>query len=188
MIKRLYIILFYLFFTFKLFAQTCTIITSSNIVCINNALNFSATYTAGLTPSSYDWNFGNGVTNTQSSPTYNYPITGTFTPTLKITFTNNSQCIISGTPIQVVALPIANFRIITPSTQCFNGNSVCIADSSKPGPSGSPLTYRTFLWGDGGFDNTVITNKTLCHSYTNVLGSTNSLVIEVTDANNCLTR
>lgn len=188
MIKRLYIILFYLFFTFKLFAQTCTIITSSNIVCINNALNFSATYTAGYTPSSYDWNFGNGVTNTQASPTYNYPVTGTYTPTLKITFTNNSQCIVSGTPIQVVALPIADFKITTPATQCFNGNSVCITDLSKPGLSGSPLTYRTFLWGDGGFDNTAISNKTLCHTYTNVLGSTNSLVLEVTDANNCLTR
>ncbi|MFZ4796346.1 MAG: PKD domain-containing protein [Bacteroidia bacterium] len=188
MTKRLYIILFFAFFAPKLFAQTCTIITSSNIVCINNALNFSATYTAGLTPSSYDWNFGNGVTNTQASPTYNYPITGTFTPTLKITFTNNSQCIISGTPIQVVALPIADFRIITPTTQCFIGNSVCVTDLSRPGASASPLTIRTFLWGDGGFDNTAITNKTLCHTYTNIAGSTNSLVIEVTDANNCLTR
>jgi len=188
MIKKLYIILSFAFFATNLFAQTCTIVTSSNKVCLNNALNFSATYTSGLTPSSFDWNFGNGVTNTQASPTYNYPVTGTFTPTLKITFTNNSQCIVSGTPIQVVALPIADFTIITPTTQCFIGNSVCVTDLSKPGASGSPLTLRTFLWGDGGFDNTAITNKTLCHTYTNVLGSTNSLVIEVTDANNCLTR
>lgn len=188
MIKKLLAILFFLLFTSNLFSQTCTIIPSSTLVCLNSALNFSATYTSGLTPSSYEWNFGNAVTNTQASPTYNYPVTGTYTPTLKITFTNNSQCIVSGTPIQVVALPIADFRLITPSPQCFYGNSVCVKDTSRPGPSGSPITIRTFLWGDGGFDASPLSNKTLCHTYTNIAGSTNSLVIEVTDANGCLTR
>jgi gliding motility-associated-like protein len=88
----------------------------------------------------------------------------------------------------VVALPIADFRILTPTTQCFKGNQICVKDSSRPGLSGSPLSIRTFLWGDGGFDNSNLSNKILCNSYTNKAGSTNSLVMEITDANNCLTR
>ena len=142
--KKIYIFLFFLFALLKLGAQTCTIVTSSTIVCINNALNFSATYTSGSTPSTYAWNFGNGVTNTQASPTYNYPTIGTFTPTLTIVFTNNSQCIITGNPIQVVALPIADFRIVSNVKQCFKGNLVCIKDSSRAGISGSNIAKHTF--------------------------------------------
>ncbi len=188
MIKKFYIFIFCILTLLEVNAQTCTIIPSSKLVCINNAINFTVTYTAGLTPASYDWNFGNAVTNSQASPTYNYPNTGTFIPTLKITFTNNAQCIVSGDPIKVVALPTADFRITTPTTQCFKGNQVCINDSSRPGPSGSPIVTRTFLWGDGGFDVSNISIKKLCHNYVNAAGSTNSLVIEVTDTNGCISR
>ena len=188
MVKKIYIFLFLLFSLFKLGAQTCTIVTSSNIVCINNALNFSATYTAGLTPSTDAWNFGNGVTNTQPNPTYNYPIIGTFTPTLTIVFTNNSQCIITGNPIQVVALPIADFRILSNIKQCFKGNLVCIKDTSRAGTSGSKIAKHTFLWGDGDFDTTVNFTDTICHNYKNIAGGLYSLILEVTDFNGCLTR
>jgi gliding motility-associated-like protein len=186
--KKIYIFLFSLFTFFKLGAQTCSIVSSSNIVCINNALNFSATYTAGLTPNTYAWNFGNGVTNTQPNPTYNYPTIGTFTPTLTIVFTNNSQCIITGNPIQVVALPIADFRILEATKQCFKGNLVCIKDSSRAGTSGSKIAKHTFLWGDGDFDTTVNFTDTICHNYKNIAGGLYSLILEVTDSNGCLTR
>jgi len=157
-------------------------------VCINNAINFSVTYTSGLTPASYDWNFGNTVTNTQSSPTYNYPNIGTFIPTLKIVFTNNSQCIVSGDPIKVVSLPVADFKITTATTQCFKGNRVCIRDSSRAGISNSPILNRTFLWGDGGFNINNFSIKSLCYNYVNIAGSTNTLVVEVTDTNGCISR
>ena len=186
--KKIYIFLFFLFALLKLGAQTCTIVTSSTIVCINNALNFSATYTSGSTPSTYAWNFGNGVTNTQASPTYNYPTIGTFTPTLTIVFTNNSQCIITGNPIQVVALPIADFRIVSNVKQCFKGNLVCIKDSSRAGISGSNIAKHTFLWGDGDFDTTLNFTDTICHNYKNTAGGLYSLILEVTDSNGCLTR
>ncbi len=188
MVKKLYLLFFTLLTFYKLNAKTCTIIPSSTLVCLGNAVNFTATFNSGLTPSSYAWNFGNTVTSSQSSPTYNYPATGTFTPSLRIIFTNGSQCNITGTPIVVVALPIADFRITTATTQCFKGNLVCVKDSSRPGPSNSPLSIRTFLWGDGAFDGTALSNKTLCHSYTNINGSTNSLVMEVTDNNGCISR
>ena len=188
MVKKIYFIIIVLLATLKISAQTCTVIVNSNLVCLGSAINFSATFTPGLTPSIYEWNFGNGVTNNQASPTYNYPNTGNFTPTLKITFTNNSQCMVNGSNIQVVALPIADFSITTATRQCFKGNNVCVNDLSKPGPSGSPLNIRTFLWGDGGFDVSPISNKNFCNTYTNSAGSTNLLVLEVTDANGCLTR
>jgi PKD repeat protein len=180
MVKKIYFIIIVLLATLKISAQTCTVIVNSNLVCLGSAINFSATFTPGLTPSIYEWNFGNGVTNNQASPTYNYPNTGNFTPTLKITFTNNSQCMVNGSNIQVVALPIADFSITTATRQCFKGNNVCVNDLSKPGPSGSPLNIRTFLWGDGGFDVSPISNKNFCNTYTNCLQPFECLIIAST--------
>ncbi|MFA9213384.1 MAG: PKD domain-containing protein [Candidatus Methylacidiphilales bacterium] len=184
-INLFFIILFYLN---KLDAQVCTIQTNDTIVCLNNALNYSATFTTGLTPTTYEWDFGNGVKSSQSSNTYNYPLVGIYFPTLKITFSNNSQCFATGKAIRVVALPKSNFRILSDTFQCFKNNLVCIKDSATEGASNSPITKRTFIWGDGVFVTQFKFNDTICNNYKYTAGGVYSLVLEVTDSNNCFAR
>lgn len=187
MVKNL-LFLCLLLLSFYVKAQNCVIAVTSDKVCLGNAVSFSVTFNSGLTASSYEWNFGNGVLNTQANPTYNYPATGTFTPSIKIVFTNNSQCIVNGPLITVFAKPIAAFNITSSDSQCFKNNAVCVQDLSTPGPSGAPIIDRTFLWGDGNFEPSPLSVKNFCHNYTSKFGGLYSLVIEVTDANNCLTR
>ena len=187
--KRKYLLVLIALFLFgSAYTQNCIIAVTSTRVCIGNAVTFSVTFNGGLVANSYAWNFGNGVTNNQASPTYNYPDTGTFTPSVTITFTNSSQCLVNGPPITILAKPIADFQIMSEDTQCFKNNRVCIKDNSRPGASGAALLNRTFLWGDGDFEPSGIGNKNFCHNYIDKSGGSYTLVIEVTDANNCLTR
>lgn len=169
-------------------AQNCAFTFGDSIVCINNSLNFNATFNNTLTANKYEWNFGNGITSEQINPTYNYPLTGNYYPSVTITFTNNSQCVVNGSKIKVVALPNAKFTITTDTSQCFKYNWVCIKDSSVSGLSNSPIVKRVFLWGDGSFDTNVIFNQTICNNYKNTAGDIYSLVLEVTDSNGCITR
>jgi len=188
MLKTWVIILSVILNWVKINAQNCSITASTNLVCLNNALSFKSNFDTILTPLEFDWDFGNGITSNQSNPTYNFPLVGKYIPTLKITFTNNSQCLINGPEINVVPLPNAKFQILSKQLQCFNYNSVFISDSSTPSKSLSPIIKRTFLWGDGGFDTTVNFNDTIYNTYKNTLGGTYSLILEVTDSNKCLTR
>jgi gliding motility-associated-like protein len=188
MLKTWIIILLVILNWVKINAQNCSITASTNLVCLNNALSFKCNFDTTLTPSKFDWDFGNGITSNQSNPTYNFPLVGKYIPTLKITFTNNSQCLINGPEINVVPLPNAKFHILSKHLQCFNYNSVFISDSSTPSISLSPIIRRTFLWGDGGFDTTLNFNDTIYNNYKNTLGGTYSLILEVTDSNKCLTR
>lgn len=188
MYKRIYLYLIILFYSIKINAQMCSIQTNDTIVCLGNALNFSATYTSGLTPTTYEWDYGNGVKSSQATNTYNYSSAGNYTPTLKITFSNNSQCFATGKTIKVVALPKAYFSILSDTFQCFKDNKVCIKDSATPGSNGSLITKRTFIWGDGIFETQFGFGDTLCHNYKYTAGGVYSLVLEVTDSNNCFTR
>lgn len=190
MFKKLFVLFFccWLISLEPTLAQNCQIITASNKVCLGNTMLFSVTFNSGLTPVSYNWNFGNGATSTQPSPIYQYPAIGVFTPSVTVNFSNNSSCTVQGNPINVVSKPVANFAITTLDTQCFKGNLFCINDLSIPGPSNAPLNSRIILWGDGSFNNTPPGVNPVCHSYVNPLGGAFPIVLEVTDTNNCTDR
>jgi hypothetical protein len=97
-------------------AQNCRIVTSSNKVCLGNTLLFTVAFDAGFTATSYSWNFGNGNTSTQASPVYQYPARGLFTPSVTVNFAGGGSCTVNGTPVSVVANPVANFNITTALT------------------------------------------------------------------------
>jgi PKD repeat protein len=172
-----------------LWAQNCKIITATKKVCLGNTLLFNVTFDAGFTATSFAWNFGNGATNTQANPVYQYPARGKFVPTLTVTFSNATSCSITGDTIFVVDNPKADFNMSTALSQCFKNNESCMQDLSTPGIDNAPLVTRLFLFGDGSFYSPPQGGSTnICHNYTNPLGGVFNIVLEVTDANNCISR
>jgi gliding motility-associated-like protein len=172
-----------------LWAQNCKIITATKKVCLGNTLLFNVTFDAGFTATSFAWNFGNGATNTQANPVYQYPARGKFVPTLTVTFSNATSCSITGDTIFVVDNPKADFNMSTALSQCFKNNESCMQDLSTPGMDNAPLVTRLFLFGDGSFYSPPQGGSTnICHNYTNPLGGVYNIVLEVTDANNCISR
>ncbi|MFN4084055.1 MAG: PKD domain-containing protein [Bacteroidia bacterium] len=188
MFKKLLSVLFFLFLMGSTLAQNCQITTATTKVCLGNTLLFNVSFDNGFTATSYQWNFGNGATSTQASPVYQYPAIGTFTPSVTITFSNNTTCNVNGQVITVVGNPVADFVLTTEDTQCFKGNNFCINDLSVPGQSNAPISSRIILWGDGNFNNSSPSFNPVCYSYTNPLGGSFPIVVEVTDANNCTSR
>lgn len=185
--KKILTVLFFMATLGFVRSQTCIISATNTKVCHGSSVGFSVTWSSG-TPASFEWDFGNGVKNFQQNPSYVYPIAGTYTPNIKITFTNSAICQVNGPLINVVAKPIADFYITSDDTQCFKNNMVCLQDTSRPGTSGAPLVSRLFLWGDGNSDISAITVKNLCHNYTSQFGGAYTLVMEVTDTNGCVGR
>ena len=79
-------------------------------VCQGEATQFTNTSTtnpAGQQISSYQWNFGDGQTSTQQSPSHTYPNAGTFTVTL--TVSTGGHCTSTKTQtVTVQTQPVAN--------------------------------------------------------------------------------
>jgi gliding motility-associated-like protein len=186
---RKFLLLLLSFLPLFLLGQNCKISTATNKVCLGNTLLFNVTFDAGFTATSYSWNLGNAATSSQPSPVYQYPTRGKFVPTVTINFSNSSTCTVSGDTIQVVDNPKANFSVLTALTQCFKGNNTCIKDISVPGLDNAAISSRLFLYGDGGFSNQPpVPGDTICHSYIDPLGGVYTLVLEVYDVNNCMSR
>ncbi len=185
---RNYFCIVLLILHFTSIGQNCSIQVSTK-VCLGNTSLFTLKFDTGYTATSYNWNFGNGATSTQSTPVYQYPVRGTFTPAVSVNFSNSTSCSINGPAIHVIGNPVANFSMITSSPQCFKNNEICLIDASYPGLDNAPLQSRLALFGDGGFDNSAPSSgSNLCYSYNDPLGGNYNLVLEVTDTNNCTDR
>ncbi len=170
-------------------AQSCSMMVSDSVLCEGTTINFSTNLTGG-TAVSYSWNFGNGFTANTSSPSHTYSIPGNYTPTVTITLAGGGTCVATGPLMKVFARPIANFKITTEDTMCFKGNNLCIQDLSTIGPSNAPLKKRIFQLSNGYIqvDNAPFSN-TICYNNTvDVAGHLYSLVVEVSDTNNCVSR
>ncbi|MFI5222564.1 MAG: PKD domain-containing protein, partial [Bacteroidia bacterium] len=187
--KKVSLLLLIVISTYSLaWSQTCTMSISTLKVCLGNTVSFSVSDTSGDTITGYSWDFGNSATSAQASPIYQYPSTGTFTPSVFIKFAGGGNCIAAGLPITVFPLPNAAFSFTTATTQCFKNNLVCIKDISTPG-SNAPLDSGNFNWDDG---TKVFFNQSygqvFCHTYIDPLGGIYSPVLQVSDTNGCLSR
>ena len=168
-------------------SQTCTMNISSQKVCIGSTISFSVSVSGGTTIASYLWDFGNSVSSTQATPTYQYTSAGTYTPTVTITFSGGGNCIATGLPISVYASPQTNFRFVTSSEECFNNNNICIQDISVSGTSNAPLDTGNLNWDDGTKEYfTPFSGQIFCHSYTDEFGGKYTPTIEIQDTNGCL--
>lgn len=83
---------------------------SANAVCLGNSTQFTNTSTSnpGNQPMTYLWNFGDGQTSTQQSPTHQYTTAGIHTVTLTASSGNGACSNTKTMNVEVYANPIAN--------------------------------------------------------------------------------
>lgn len=136
--------------------------------------NFSANVTEGAvqmsvnftdlsanTPTSWSWDFGDGNTSTDQSPTHTYMSAGTYNVSLNATNLAGSDVTTRTSYISVYITPVANFSAdVTSGTAPL---SVSFTDLSNNTPT-------SWLWDFGDGSNSTSQNPT--HSYT-VAGSYN---------------
>lgn len=123
-----------------------------------NQFSFINTTTLSSGTITYLWNFGNGITSTQASPSYSYPSTGTYV--VKLVATSGTGCKDSTTrTITINPSPTATFSVNTAS-QCVTGNQFSFTNNSSI--TTGTLTYA-WTFGDGNFS----TNANPSHSYIN---------------------
>lgn len=92
--------------------------TDASEVCLGTPINFTNTSTSN-SQLTYKWNFGNGIYDTATSPSYTYPMQGTYTARLTITDTIGCQDDTTAT----LMVAYIDIRTSTPDT------SVCLKDS-----------------------------------------------------------
>ncbi len=101
----------------------------------------------------YEWNFGDGYTSTESSPSHVYANEGTYTIQLKVS--SNKGCIAAySSAVTVYGKPSAAFNI-QDAEQCLNGNIFRMNNTSS---NNSPVQY-TWIFGDGSSANSINANK-----------------------------
>lgn len=174
----------------KCFAQTCTVIASTTNICAGSSVSFSVNITGGGTPVSYSWSFGDGFTGSTALPGHTYLTAGNYTPSVTVNFSGGGSCNATGPVVKVFALPVSKYVITTADTMCFKYNRLCILDQSTSGPSNAPIKRRLFQVSNGYVqtDNAPYSN-TLCYENNiNLSGHLYTLVLEVTDTNNCTSR
>jgi gliding motility-associated-like protein len=169
------------------YAQTCIIINVDTIICQGSTVAFTLQTTGG-TATAYAWNFGNGFTANTAAPAHTYTSSGDFTPTVTVTFAAGGTCTATGSPIKVRATPIAGFAITTSREMCFKGNELCVEDKSVPGASLAPIKQRAYQLSNGyiQIDTPPYASQICYRNNVDFGGHLYTLVLEVTDTNNCV--
>lgn len=134
-------------------------------VNINEVITLDGTgsYDRENSPITYLWDFGDGATSTEMSPTHTYTATGTFTITLIV-----NDGIANSLPVTttVTVVGTAAPTIVTPGTyETFYGGVINFDASSSYDPDGDAI-YFSWNFGDG----TTATGATALHAY-NAAGS-----------------
>jgi len=122
-----------------------------------NQFNFTNQSTIASGSMTYLWNFGDGSTSTQTSPSHSYSSNNTFS--VKLIATSNYGCkdsMIKTTKVDPT--PFASFTI-NDTSQCLNQNSFVFTNTTTT--SGGTVSY-TWYFGD----NTTSTATNPTHVYT----------------------
>lgn len=142
--------------------------TVNNAVqCITNN-NFAFADTTTFNNANRKWSFGNGDTANIANPNIVFNQPNTYT--VKLILTSNNGCKDSVSKnVSVSAKPNPGF-IINNASQCINGNSFVLYDTSKVDLG---LLSRTWFFGDGGSSSTSPVTK----SYSNAGNYSIKLVV-----------
>ncbi|MES2560409.1 MAG: PKD domain-containing protein [Bacteroidota bacterium] len=165
------------------------VISDTNL-CEGATTVFSVNITGGNTPVLYSWDFGDGFLASTGTPGHTYTVPGTYQPTVTISFSGGATCSVTGATIRVFGKPVCKYVITSDDSLCFKGNQLCILDQSVPGVSAAPIKRRVFQLSNGYFKmDSFPYLPTLCYqNTTDVNGHLYSLVMEITDTNNCVSR
>jgi gliding motility-associated-like protein len=123
-------------------------------------------------------------------PGHTYVTPGDYTPSVTVNFAGGTSCTVNGPQIRVFALPVAKYVITSADSMCFKNNRLCILDQSVAGSSGAPIKKRIFQLNNGfvNIEDAPYAN-TLCYENNiNFNGFSYTMVVEVTDTNNCSSR
>jgi gliding motility-associated-like protein len=169
---------------FLLFFLTCSAFLRAQAP----VAQFTSDVTAGCTPiivrftdqstnnpTSWLWDFGNGITSPLANPTATYFNPGTYTVTLTVTNASGSNTISKTNYITVNAKPTVIFTS-NDSVGCFPFR-VQFSDLSTPG-SGSNTEW---LWDFGDGANSTLQNP----SHTYATAGNYTVTLKVTNSNNC---
>jgi hypothetical protein len=130
--------------------------------CINSAVNFTnlTILPAGTGSVNYTWNFGDGATSVQESPSHTYAAAGSYT--ISLTATNQGGCSDSfSTTIEIYDLPEVSFTL--PTTYDLNLPSITLVGTPPGGTfSGPGVIGNVFAPALAG-----IGNHTVVYEYTN---------------------
>src|SRR6185437_7490436 len=84
-----------LFATVARAQNPCDIIVSVNKGCVPLPVQFTFSTTNTSPEVSYHWDFGDGDSSSQASPTYAYTTAGSYTPKVTVVFQNGTKCTVS---------------------------------------------------------------------------------------------
>ncbi len=136
-------------------AVEANFIADSTTLCnINDPIHFTNTST-GPGTLTYLWNFGDGTTSTQTSPSHTYATKGLYTVTL--TTTSDKGC--TSTTVKTALINVADFNpaFSLPLNTCSNTPAL-FTDETTPAPTGVPA----WSFSDGGSD----TGSPVTHDFT----------------------
>jgi gliding motility-associated-like protein len=127
-------------------------------------------------PTSWKWNFGNGVNSTLPNPTCAYTNPGTYTVKLVVKNASGEDSITKTNLITVFKSPTV--RYTASKLNSCPPFTIFLTDNTTPGSSG--LVTWQWDFGDGSFSNSQNTS----HTYNNT--GTFFISLKVTDVNGCI--
>ncbi len=146
----------------------------------NTPLKVTFTDTSKGNPTSWNWNFGDGKSSTEKSPTHTYSTAGSYTVQLTVSNAAGNNTAIKSTYIKVAAVrqkPVASFSSNTTSGSA--PLNVAFTDTS----TGTPTSW-TWSFGDG----TSSTAKNPVHTYNKAGKYTVSLIARNAMGSNAVTK
>jgi len=150
-------------------------------VCLGSPVTFtnSSTIISGSI-NSYNWNFGNGNSSTQISPTVSYLSEGTYTVTLTATSNMGCQATFSN-DVEILRLPIANFEV---TKICVNEPSIFLNNSAVFNGQGSYQWTITGTGANAGYGPYVYNQNNLNTTFSSP--GTYTVLLQVIDSAMCL--
>ncbi|MBX7241693.1 MAG: PKD domain-containing protein [Bacteroidia bacterium] len=130
---------------------------SPSVVC-NTSSPVSFNWTGSGTGITHSWNFGNGQTSAQASPSYTYTANGTYTVTHVVTQSGCSVTYTLPNAVQVGQSP-PSIAIQGGGTQFCAGSPVCL--------TWSQMALNTISWSSGGGTPATASGANPCFTYNN---------------------
>lgn len=138
--------------------------------CEGNPINFTNTSSIEVGTLTYAWDFGDGNTSTDQSPSHAYAVDGTYTATLTVTSDNGCEDVTTAS-VQVNESP----------TALFTASSACEGDGTSFTNLSSGSGVLTYSWDFG--DGNSSTNANPTHLY--VSAGAYTVILTTTNDNGC---
>ena len=142
--------------TIKVFAKPITAFTAvPSLVCFGDSVHFN---NQTDTATNYNWNFGDGIQSSLTSPVHLYTDTGTYTAKLIATRQYNTGTFCTDSAFQTVKMVLKQLGVFTVSDSISNCNPFTVNFTNLSLPS----VLTTWDYGDGSKD----TGNVVSHTYT----------------------